>query len=150
MKKRIGTVAVALLFALASAYSQTTDLFELVETGTPRDVQAAIDKGADVKAQDKLGRTPLLLAAEHNPNPGVITVLLKAGADIEAACNCGITPLIGAAELNNHPEVITTLLKAGADAMTKSNKGKTAFDYAQDNEKLKGTDALKKLEEASR
>jgi hypothetical protein len=30
------------------------------------------------------------------------------------------------------------------------SKGETAFDYAQGNEKLKGTEALKKLEEASK
>jgi len=39
----------------------------------------------------------------------------------------------------------TPLLKAGANAKAKSKYGKTAFDYAQDNEKLKGTDADWKL-----
>ena len=45
--------------------------------------------------------------------------------------------------------VITTLLKAGADGKALSNEGKTAFDYAQDNESLKGTDAYRQLLEAS-
>jgi ankyrin repeat protein len=45
--------------------------------------------------------------------------------------------------------VITTLLRAGADAKAKDNYGKTAFDYAQNNEKLKGTDAYRQLQEAS-
>nr|WP_315102032.1 hypothetical protein [uncultured Fretibacterium sp.] len=39
------------------------------------------------------------------------------------------------------------LLEAGADAKAKSNEGKTALDYARENEALKGTQALKLLEE---
>ena len=46
MRKRIGLASLAFLFALASTYAQTTNFFELARTGTPQDVQAAIDKGA--------------------------------------------------------------------------------------------------------
>jgi len=46
--------------------------------------------------------------------------------------------------------VITTLLKAGADAKAKDSAGKSAFDYAQSNAKLKDSDAPKQLEEASK
>jgi hypothetical protein len=38
--------------------------------------------------------------------------------------------------------VITILLKAGADGKAEGNEGKTAFDYVQDNDSPKGTDAL--------
>ena len=55
-----------------------------------------------------------------------------------------------AARYNQNPEVIITLLKAGADAKKKDNEGKTAFDYAQKNASLKGTDAYQRLQEASR
>jgi ankyrin repeat protein len=99
----------------ALAYAQTTDFFELAKTGTPQQVQAAINKGANVNAQDNRGWTALMFAAANNPDP----------------------------------EVISTLLEADADAKARSNEGKTAFDYAQDNDKLKGTDALKQLEAAS-
>ncbi|MGA2976610.1 MAG: hypothetical protein ABSF77_14980 [Spirochaetia bacterium] len=37
----------------------------------------------------------------------------------------------------------------GADAKVKSKSGSTAFDFAQDNEKLKGTDAYRQLQKAS-
>jgi len=57
---------------------------------------------------------------------------------------------MGAAAFNRNPGMVTALLKAGADAKVKDNKGKTALDYAQKNEKLKGTDALRRLEEASK
>ena len=52
-----------------------------------------------------------------------------------------------AAYNNPNPEVLTVLLEAGADAKAKSNEGKTALDYARENEALKGTQALKLLEE---
>ena len=128
---------------------RTTDFFELVETGTPIQVQEAIKAGADLKAQAKYGRTPLMAAARYNQNPKVITVLLAAGADVNALNIFGGTPLMYAAEYNQNPEVITTLLKAGADAKAKDNAGKTAFDYAQANAKLKGSDAYRKLNEAT-
>ena len=148
MKKRIVVAAVLAVLMAASAYAQTKDFFELAKTGTPQQVQAAIDKGADVKAQDKSGRTALIWAATNNQNPEVITTLLKAGADLNAQNKYGRTALMYATGNNPNPEVIATLLKAGADAKAKDSKGKTAYDYAQDNEKLKGTDAYWKLNEA--
>jgi ankyrin repeat protein len=65
------------------------DFFDLVKTGTSQSVQAAISKGADVNARDKYDRTPLMYAAEYNPNPEVITVLLTAGANAKAKDNEG-------------------------------------------------------------
>jgi len=163
--------------------AKTTDFFELVKTGTPEDIQGALNKGANVNAQDNNGLTPLMYAAMNNKNPEVITTLLKvgadledrdknggtvliyassynqnpeviivllnAGADINAQDKNGGTPLMYAARNNQNPEVIATLLKAGANAKTKDSAGKTAFDYVQGNEKLKGTDALRQLQEAS-
>ena len=126
---------------------RTTDFFE---TGTPIQVQEAIKAGADLKGQAKYGRTPLMAAAGWNPNPEVITVLLAAGADIKARDTYGRTPLMAAARDNRNPEVIIILLKAGGDGKAKSSAGKTAFDYAQGNAKLKGTDAYRELEEASK
>ena len=52
-----------------------------------------------------------------------------------------------AAYNNPNPKVLTVLLEAGADAKAKSNEGKTALDYARENEKLKDSGALKLLEE---
>jgi ankyrin repeat protein len=182
MKKLVG--AILILAPAAFTYALMPDFFELVKSGTTQNVQAAIDKGADVNAHDNHGRTPLFLAAANNKNPVVITTLLKAGADIKARDKDGRTALMGAASFNQNPSVITTLLKAGADikaqskggatalmraamhnqnpevittllkagayAKVKDNAGKTAFDYAKGNAKLKGTDALKQLEEASK
>ncbi len=121
------------------------DFFELVKTGTSQSVQAAISKGADVNAHDNIGWTALMAAAARNPNPEVITTLLKAGADIKARDTDGSTPLMYAARFNQNSEVITTLLNAGADVKAKDSTGKTAFDYSKDNETLEGSDAYSKL-----
>ncbi len=185
MKKRIVIEVALAVLLVASACAQTPDFLKLIKTGTPQSIQDAIDKGADVNAKDKSDVTPLMLVAKSNPNPDVITTLLKAGADIEARDSPDRqTALIYAAEYNSNPEVITMLLKAGADinvkdwnsytvlmwaayknqspevviallnaganAKVKLGDGVTAFDLAQFNEKLKGTDALKQLEEASK
>ncbi len=114
----------------------------------PEVITALLKAGADIGARDANGTTPLLAAALSNPNPMVITTLLKAGADIGARNRDGSTVLMAAAGFNQNPEVVLTLLKAGADGKAKSKEGKTAFDYAQYNEKLKGTDAYWKLNEA--
>jgi ankyrin repeat protein len=186
VNRRIVVALVLAVLMATAAYAQTTLLFGVVQKGTPQDVQAAIDMGADVNARDKGGATPLIWAANVNPNPDVITTLLKAGADIElrgtyegvtalwiaawSASNPEVvttllkagadinsrdeannrTVLIAAAEGKSNPEVIIILLKEGLDAKAKDKMGYTAFDYAQYNTNLKGTDALKQLEEASK
>src|SRR5208337_3188941 len=110
-------VAVVLSVLLAaSAYAQMTDFFELAKTGTPQSIQAAIDKGANVNArEEKDQQIPLMFAAENNPNPDVITTLLKAGADIKARDKEGSTVLMDASQTQKNPAVISTLLNAGSD-----------------------------------
>ena len=76
------------------------DFFELVKTGMPQDVQAAIRNGADVNAWFFNGRTPLMCAAGFNKNPEVTTVLLKAGADPKAKDRMGRTALDYAEQYN--------------------------------------------------
>jgi ankyrin repeat protein len=143
-------VALAFLFALVSVDAQTTDFFDLVKTATPQSVQVAIKSFTDLDSRDKNGSTPLIVAAAYNLNAEVITVLLKAGANVNAGDMSGYTPLIWAAARNQNHEVIMTLLNAGANPKLKYVEGRTAIFYAQVNESLKGTDALKQLEEASR
>jgi ankyrin repeat protein len=117
VKGRIVVAVLAFLLSLVSAYAQKTDFLELVKTGTPQSVEDAINNGANIKAQDAMGHTPLLVAALDNPNPEVITILLKAGADLNGLDGEGNNCLVFAAR--NNLEVITTLLKAGADIETR-------------------------------
>ena len=133
------------------AADQTTDFYNVLQTGTPEQIQKELDAGADVNDQEgTLGFTPLMWAAGQNPNPEVIVVLLKAGARVNARSAGGMTPLMWAAARNRNPEVIAALLDAGADATAKDSQGRTAIDYAQRNTNLKNTDAYERLVETSK
>ncbi len=133
IKRKVATLFLAVLLA-ASAHVQTKDFIDLVVRGTPQDVQAALDKGADVNARDTNGLTPLLTAAAYNTNPEVVAVLVEAGADTEARDTVhGSTALMWAARLNPNPDLITALLKAGANLNAQSTLvGKTALAWAAD------------------
>ena len=140
------SIALVLLFCGMYLFAQS--LFDLVKTGTPEQLQAAIKAGAKLDDRDTIGMTPLMRAAVFNENPAVITTLLNAGAKLDDRDKNGMTPLMHAAWINMNPDVITTLLNAGANAKAKSNEGKTAFDYAQNNTKIKGTKAYWDLNNA--
>ena len=49
---------------------------------------------------------------------------------------------------NSNPAIIETLLEAGANAKAKDKEGKTAIDYAKENEKIYKTKAYWKLNDA--
>ena len=68
---------------------------------------------------------------------------------INAGAMATTSTLWTAAENNTFPGVITVLLKASADAKAMSDSGKTALDYAKENENLKNTDVYWKLVDAS-
>ena len=65
---------------------------EYFEAATAADVTDCIQSGANPKARDKNGRTPLHWAVRYNKNPAVIAVLLDAGADPKARDTDGETP----------------------------------------------------------
>ena len=104
-------------------------------------IAVLIEAGANPNARIEYGSTPLHFAAVGNANSSVITALIEAGADPGARNEYGSTPLHGAALLNSEPSVITALIEAGADPAARDDDGKTPFDYAKENEALKGTDA---------
>jgi len=119
----------------------------------PEAIRVLIQAGADVNARGYFEQTPLMKAASrhHNPNPEVIRILVQAGADVNARDHFGYTPLMLAAmQPGGHPEAITFLLDSGANPKLKANNGKMAIDYARERSSLIKSDALRKLEEASR
>lgn len=79
---------------------------------------------------------------------GVLRPTRVAGAAVDTRAKYGEkTPLHLAAQYGT-PENIIALIKAGADASLTDKGGKTPFDHAGDNDKLKGSDAYRQLRDA--
>ena len=104
VKKRIVVAVILAILLGASAYSQTTDLFEIAKAGTLQTIQTALDEGEDVNAREEHGRTALMYAVALKQDPEVIAILLKASADINALDNNDMTPLMFAAVNNSNTE----------------------------------------------
>ena len=49
---------------------------DLCLRGTAEEVRKALDSGANIHVRDKIGATALMYAAEENPSPEVVKVLL--------------------------------------------------------------------------
>jgi ankyrin repeat protein len=137
-----------LLVFLASSASAAPSLVDIAETATADQVRQAAQAGADANAVDAVGRSVLMLAAAYNPDPAVITALVKAGAKVNFRGPRAWTALMMAAYNNPNPAVVEVLLASGANGKLKSDAGYTAFSYAQENEKLKGTAAYTRLRAA--
>ena len=84
-------------------------------TATVQDVADCVRAGVDLNARGPADRTPLHIAAMHNPRPLVVTALAAAGADVGMRDRRDHTPLHGAAMANANPAVIEALVRAGAD-----------------------------------
>ena len=100
------------MFALAASVVAAQDFLSIVEDGSPSEVQAAIDDGANVNVRGDNGETPLMWAAFGNGKSEVLELLINAGADVSVRAEGGVTPLMAAAG-NNNPEVIERLIDAG-------------------------------------
>ena len=113
-------------------------------------VRTLIKAGAEVNAVGGDDGSSVLMFAAKSGAPEVIKLLIVSGAEVDRqAGDYNFTALIAAAAGSTNPENIVALLEAGADAKIKDRWGKRAIDYARENASLKGTKALKMLEEAS-
>ncbi len=102
-----------------------------VAAGQPALVDVAkmlLDKGADVKALDVAGLTPLHLAATAGSAP-MVSLLLAAGAPVNARAANGATPLIAAA-MSGSNAAVRALLAAGADAKAVTKRNVSALGPA--------------------
>jgi len=138
----LAAILVLCLGTFGEAGMSSEEFIELCGRGTPSEIRAAIESGADVNAADEVGLSPLYIAAEKNLNAEVIKILLKAGADVNARSMGGkkgernylggLSPLHGAAR-NSNIEVTVLLLKAGADVKARSEIGFTPLAFAASN-----------------
>jgi len=121
-------------------------------------ISALLEAGADVNARSPLGWTPLMSAVSCGYWPSEVREfqwedfdedwVWDEDEDWEWEWESGWTALMMAATYCESPDVILALLEAGADGKLKSHDGMTAFDYANDNEGIKGTDVYWLLNEA--
>jgi ankyrin repeat protein len=134
----------------ADSYGATALIWAATDNPNPDVITILVKAGASLRVRSGApgAATAICWAAAGN-NAAVVSALLDARADPNDS-NGFASNLIMAAMGNPNPGVITVLLKAGADPKAKSWEGKTAFDYAKDRDDLKGTEAYRMLEEASK
>ncbi|KAI8803381.1 ankyrin repeat-containing domain protein [Cladochytrium replicatum] len=82
-----------------------------------------LDNGHPLEIKDKLGRTPLCLAAEYGWAVGC-RVLIAAGASCQASTDVGLTPLLLAAKRGSK-ECVEVLLERGSSRTERGKKGET-------------------------
>ena len=107
----------------------TTALHWAVNGDAPDIVQMLVRAGANVKARNRYGATPLWLAS-LNGNATTMAMLLEAGADANTTSTDGETVLMVAARTGK-VEAVQTLLARGADPNAKEGwRGQTALMWA--------------------
>ena len=106
-------VAVVLVCAFSFAEDDLTPLHRAVRADDFAKAEQLVHAGADAKAADRYGITPLNLACV-NGNARMIRLLLDAGADPNSADSAGETALMTAAR-TGMPEALKLLLDRGAN-----------------------------------
>jgi len=107
------------------------ELFVAARNGDSIKVQTLLEKGANPKAEDDDGWTPLHWAA-YRGHVEIVKLLLERGANPNAKNNNGWTPLHIAAH-EGHVEIVKILLERGADPWIADNGGQIPLDYAKDS-----------------
>lgn len=100
-----------------------------VEDGISAQLQLLVEKGANINAKDRYGRSVLQSSIQSN-NPEVVKFLIDYGADLESTDNRGETALFNAVGLNN-PTMVQLLIDHGANLEVKNEYGKTLLDVAR-------------------
>lgn len=113
---------------LLAGTDAASNLHDAVYRDDVATVRQLLDKGANVKAANDYGVTPLSLACT-NGNAEMAGLLLKAGADPNAALPSGETVLMTAAR-TGAPAAVKALLVSGAKVNATEEHGQTALMWA--------------------
>ena len=97
-----------------------TPLHIAAKEGWLKVAELLIAKGADVKAEDNNGVTPLHLTGDKD----IAGLLIAKGADVKVRDNNGVTPLHRAA-LNSNEDVVELLIANGADVNVRNTEKET-------------------------
>jgi len=98
------------------------------KSGTPDELQAALDSGVDMNAVDRMGRTALTEALLVGSNTNA-TALIEAGIDVTTAGRSGYTPLILACN-NGDVDLVNLIISKGANPRRANDAGVTALHTA--------------------
>jgi ankyrin repeat protein len=113
----------------ARAADGTTALHWAVRADDLAKVESLLAAGADAKAQDRYGLTPVRLACE-NANAQILRRLLDAGADPNSPDPQGTTALMIAARTEGGTEAVKLLLERGAAVNAVDSVHSTALMWA--------------------
>ena len=146
-----------------------TALYYAATRSKEENLEMLLDYGLSVNIPDVKGKT-LLMTISQGTNADIAKILINAGARIDQVDLSGKSALIWAcSEYSSWPpppsgfsggsltdsgkklysDTIMVLIQNGARLDIRDNTGKTAFDYARENEDLTGTDAYWTLSDQS-
>ena len=92
-----------------------------IQEGDLEMVKFCLKNGGKINAKDRIGRSPLYIAAKHG-HVEIVKFLVQYGANIHAKCNSGRSVLYIAA-YSGRVEIVEFLHQYGADINTKHNNG---------------------------
>jgi len=120
MKNAPRSFIAALALACACAHAQTPAeaLFRSIENGDFEEFSRLVDAGIDLSANNKLGETPLYVAAEKGQLE-IAKLLIAKGADAKA-----LTPN------GESTSLMTALIEAGAEINLANRDGETPLHWA--------------------
>lgn len=119
----------SILFLAASLYAASVDLNTAAQNNDLTGAAKLIHEGANVKATNRYGVTPLAIACT-NGNAAMIELLLNSGADANTTLPGGETALMTAAR-TGRLDAVKVLLAKGANPNSKEAKrGQTALMWA--------------------
>ena len=130
MKNATRPFIAALALACACAHAQTPAeaLFRSIENGDFDEFSRLLDAGIGLSANNKLGETPLYVAAEKGQIE-MAKLLIARGADAKARTPNGET-VLHAASMIESTSLMTALIEAGAEINSANNDGETPLHWA--------------------
>src|SRR5712692_4641789 len=120
--------ALALACACAHAQTPAEALVRSIENGDFAELSRLVDTGIDLSTKNRLGETPLYVAAEKGQLE-MAKLLIARGADAKAQTPNGESVLHAAAMIES-TALMTALIEAGADKNSANNDGETPLHWA--------------------